>query len=397
MRERLSRVMTRVIAAIVSGALLSAAAPTQWSSNLPIAANGLCASTVFEGDPSGVPTYRIPSIVRLASGRLIALAERRDSRTLDSGDFDIVYRTSDDEGCSWSETTVLADVDGRLSNPAPIIDQVTGALIVMMSLTDSRGIHLVSTRSEDDDDTWSPLVQISNTDQIDGWRGGLVSPGHGLQLQQKEYAGRLVFLAGTSGTGQSAYLSDDHGETWRRGFTLPTGVPDRRYVEGALAELPDGRIWATFRNHASTVAGQTRGYAVSSDGAKTLDGDGVAPQPSAPGIVSVYASTLVPQGAYRIQHLMAAPSTYDPEHPDRRLDVGVYASMDGGRTWNAPVRMASMGTPGGYTDLVQLSSGRLGVLYETGVQDWRERIAFRQFWLSDLLPTPAWCPVEPSG
>jgi len=354
-----------------------------------------CDSGVFESDPSGVPTYRIPSIASLPSGRIIVFAERRDSRTLDVGDFDIVYRVSDDDGCTWGDIEVLADIEGKVSNPAPIVDEIDGSLIVIMSAVNDSGLHVVMRKSDDEAETWGALVQLSGTKALKGWRGGLVSPGHGLQLTSDDHAGWLVFLAGTSATGQSAYISDDHGVTWRRGFTVATDDPANRFVEGAIAELPDGRVWATFRNRASTVAGKTRGYAVSSDGAATLDGSGVSILRDGLQIVSVYASTLVPEGLYEDLLLLAAPSTYHPDEPDRRVDVAIHVSIDAGQTWiEEPLRLGTDGTPGGYTDLVQLDERRIGVVYETGVSDWRERIVFDEVDLVDLVPAGLWCPVD---
>jgi len=355
-----------------------------------------CDPAVFESDPTGTPTFRIPSVARLPSGRIIVFAERRDSRVLDVGDFDVVYRSSVDGGCTWSDMEVLADVDGRVSNPAPIVDEVAGTLIVVMSLMDASGLHVVMRRSDDEGDTWRPLVQLSGTKALKGWRGGLVSPGHGLQLTSGDHMGRLVFLAGTSSTGQSAYLSDDHGETWRRGFTVAADDSANRYVEGALAELPDGRVWATFRNRASTIAGKTRGYAVSSDGAASIDGSRVVIRKDALQIVSVYASALVPHGLYQDLLLVAAPSAYDPENRNRRADVAIHVSIDAGESWDeVPLRLGTDGTPGGYTDLVQLGERRIGIVYETGVSDWRERIVFERVNLIDLVPAGLRCPVDP--
>ena len=55
---------------------------------------------VFVSGESGHAAYRIPSIIRLADGMLLAFAEGRDSKA-DNGANDIVMRRSEDGGATW--------------------------------------------------------------------------------------------------------------------------------------------------------------------------------------------------------------------------------------------------------------------------------------------------------
>lgn len=113
-----------------------------FESNLPIEtdSNGLVC-------PSGAldyQSYRIPSIVRTANGRLLAFAEGRKCSPYDYGDNDLVFKTSDDGGTTWSTLRILAGtpgailsvndgssppqpqpLDGVFGNPTAVVDMTT--------------------------------------------------------------------------------------------------------------------------------------------------------------------------------------------------------------------------------------------------------------------------------
>ncbi|MCI9048771.1 MAG: hypothetical protein HFF37_00020 [Coprobacillus sp.] len=63
-------------------------------------------------DPNGVAVsmYRIPSIVKTDSGKLIAAADARKYHYNDWGDIATVVRTSDDDGKTWNENNVVIDM-----------------------------------------------------------------------------------------------------------------------------------------------------------------------------------------------------------------------------------------------------------------------------------------------
>ena len=66
-----------------------------------------------EGDnPNGVAVsmYRIPSVVKTDSGKLITAADARKYHYNDWGDIATVVRTSDDNGKTWSENNVVIDM-----------------------------------------------------------------------------------------------------------------------------------------------------------------------------------------------------------------------------------------------------------------------------------------------
>ena len=80
-------------------------------------------STVFESGADGYASYRIPAIVKLKNGHLIAFAEGRVDGAGDFGNVDIVYKTSRDSGKTWGALRVAVDNgEYQVGNAAPILD-----------------------------------------------------------------------------------------------------------------------------------------------------------------------------------------------------------------------------------------------------------------------------------
>lgn len=79
----------------------------------------LSTSVVFEAGEDGYPTYRIPALVVTRSGTLLAFCEARTGG--DWSQIDIVSRRSTDGGQSWSPLRKVAEVPGPLTkNPAAL-------------------------------------------------------------------------------------------------------------------------------------------------------------------------------------------------------------------------------------------------------------------------------------
>ena len=78
---------------------------------------------VFISGQDGYKSFRIPAIIRLPDGKLIAFCEGRVNGPGDFGNNDIVMKSSYDNGVTWSPVQVVADLGNlQLCNPAPVID-----------------------------------------------------------------------------------------------------------------------------------------------------------------------------------------------------------------------------------------------------------------------------------
>ena len=96
---------------------------------------------VFDTDIAAGQYYRIPAIVQLDDGRLLAIADDRHGSDYDIGGnwgIDIVGRMSDDQGKTWGETILIADGDGLREgfhdshgDAAAVVDRETGSILIM--------------------------------------------------------------------------------------------------------------------------------------------------------------------------------------------------------------------------------------------------------------------------
>ena len=90
---------------------------------LPLLLKSQDAIPVFESGKEGHKIYRIPAILGLPNGNLLAFAEGRVQNSADFGDINLVMKKSMDQGKSWSALQILVDVDKlQAGNPAPVVD-----------------------------------------------------------------------------------------------------------------------------------------------------------------------------------------------------------------------------------------------------------------------------------
>lgn len=339
---------------------------------------------VYRKGLQGYDTFRIPAVVRTDAGVLLAFAEGRKSGRGDSGDIDLVLRTSADGGRTWGELRVLADNgEGVFGNPAPVIDRRDGSIHLLCVRQpadchegDIRGGNKGSRdpyalRSDDGGETWSEpraLLQAKRED----WRWYATGPCHGIQLERGEHAGRLVIPANHSvpGGGANSFLgahlvySDDGGATWELGAVEDGHVGDDRInpSECTVVELADGRVLVNTRDqHGHSPA--TRAVTFSLDGGETVTGP-FAQEPALVGPVC--------QGA--LLRSSKALLFSGPSDPGRRHRLALRRSEDEGVTWTES-RVIYAG-PAAYSDLVLLDEGEVGCLFEA---DDYARIAFVRF------------------
>ncbi|SFP68356.1 sialidase-1 [Amycolatopsis arida] len=379
------------LTAVLAAALAVLAPPTA-----PAAAEQYrCASSVpFTAGTEGYHTFRIPALVRDATGGLLAFAEGRRDSASDTGAIEVVQRRSRDHGCTWGPLTVVSgNGDATAGNPTPVT--LPNGDIVLLTVRngrvsereimagtvapeDSRRVFVQ--RSTDAGRTWSPAREITATAKLGHWRWYATGPGHAIVLRHGPHAGRIVVPANHSsappagspdlGTEQKYYgghdlLSDDGGRSWRIGFTDDRTDGVVAANETTVAELPDGTLYFNSRDH-GTAPGH-RVDARSTDGGQSL----AAPYRPQPGLVGPRVQGSVLQTVRPDLLLFSGPAD-----PDARRAMTLRASADGGRTWRSAVTVSS--APAAYSDLVQLDGGTVGLLYETGVEGPYETITFRR-------------------
>jgi sialidase-1 len=334
---------------------------------------------VYSQGQDGYHTFRIPAIVRTVDGTLLAFAEGRKNGTGDSGDVDVVLKRSTDNGDTWQAIQVVADFGAdTVGNPVPVVDRTTG--FIWLALTSNKGdLSLgdisgsVGNRnawilhSEDDGQTWSQPTDINATARGADWRWMATGPGHGIQLED----GRMVIPCDHSTGSSSAewfshvMVSDDHGLTWNIAGSVPGGNGD----EATVAERLDGSLLLNFR---SKYGKSRRAFAISTDRGQTWSEaalDAALIEPVCEGsILRLDADAWNADAAGNTVLAFSNPASI------RREVMGIHVSYDGGATW--PTFNWVHPGPAGYSDIVELTDGSIGLLYEKGWLWYSETITF---------------------
>jgi sialidase-1 len=330
---------------------------------------------IFTGGEDGYAVYRIPSIVQLASGRLLAFAEGRASGS-DNGVNDIVMRASDDLGASWGELLVVDDQPGfSLNNPCAVEvrEGPHAGRIVLMYQSYPTGCgegcvvpgydapnicrtHVVF--SEDGGDTWTPPADVTSQVKRPVVVTSVASgPGVGIQLRRGTWAGRLImpFNQGPYGVWKVyAAWSDDGGVSWQYGEVAADGSPGTGN-EVQMAERADGSILLNSRRFGGAAFRKT---AVSTDGGATwspLVDDDELPDPSCNAGLVVLTD---PIDGFEGSRIVFS----GPDSTTARVDGHAWLSTDGGATWPVKRRVYAGGFA--YSLPTTIDCDRFGVCFE---------------------------------
>jgi sialidase-1 len=350
-----------------------------------------CSSVPFTSSKKSHRWYRVPSMVSTGGGRVIAFAERRDRPTGDDGNFDIVMRVSADSGCHWGLLRVVSNNGSRrVSNPVPVYDAMAGHVLLfttVLAYNARTGGSITTLHQQRMNPDGSAVTALSaglvSPEGMVGKAMGNCGPGHAIVLSQGYHAGRIIVpLSRRDSTGTYilyAVYSDDHGASWRVGYSRSVGK--RALIEGSLAEAQDGSVVATYREKNSKAItakpGKNRVIAHSSDGGET-----VTPFTAMADVrtVPVFGS-LLSAGSLL---LFSSPDNVNAKNLSSRRGMRLFTSSDSGASWRAARRVGSRSDPAGYSDLVQLDEATAGILYENGYSGGWKRIRFTQFALAGL-------------
>lgn len=349
-------------------------------------------TAVFVAGTEGHKSYRIPAMIRLNNGDLLAFCEGRVNDAGDFGDINIVMKKSSDKGRSWSALKTVVDADSlQAGNPAPVVDltdpDYPGGRIFLFYNTGNNHEYEVRKgnglreawykSSTDNGVTWSEAVNI--TSQVhrpnqpavnpaysfkEDWRSYANTPGHAMQFTQGKFRGR-IFIAANHSAGEPrpdsrdysahGYYTDDHGKTFKLGETVP--LPGSN--ESTAAELSGGRLMMNSRNQAGET--KARIISISSDGGSTWDTtyfDHTLIDP-------VNQGSLLTIGKKNGSNVLAFCNA---AHKTRRDLLTLRISNDDGQTWEKKFLVDKSGGDKAdftaYSDIVKLNSTSIGVLYE---------------------------------
>lgn len=339
--------------------------------------------TLFLGGEGGYAVYRIPSLVKTNSGKLLAFAEARRAGKSDHGEIDIVMRASSDAGKTWSPIQLVWDAaEDTAGNPTPVIDQKTGRVILVAcwnkgtdkesaildgTSSDTRRVFVLT--SEDEGSTWSAAREITGSVKRPEWRWYATGPCHAIQMA----SGRIIIPANHSDQSDEAdryrshvFYSDNGGETWTLG-----GLAAARTNESTIVEVPGGPLVLNMRSYENV---NRRAVATSDDGGVTWSKTWLDPQLVEP---RCQASLLAASTGGRQYFLFSNPAS------TKRERMSVKWSDDAMRTWNQGLCVYT--GPAAYSDMVMADGETLALAYE---RDGYARISLLLAPLAGLVAAP---------
>lgn len=348
---------------------------------------------VFEAGKEGHAIYRIPAIISLPNGELLAFAEGRVNGSDDFGDVNLVMKRSLDGGFTWSPLQTLVDYDSlQAGNPAPVVDRLDpnypeGVIFLFYNTGNNheydirmnKGVREVwMIKSFDLGRNWTEPENITlqvhkpnNPDfnpkykNPDDWRHYANTPGHAFQFQQGPHKGRIYVAANHSSGGPKedwsdyqahGFFTDDKGKS----FEISESVQIPGSNESIAAELSNGRMIMSSRYQKGTV--RQRILAFSSDGGETWDEayfEEELPDP-------VCQASILDIGELNGKAIIAHSNAADEKE---RNYLTIKISYDEGKTWDHIIPVDFTGESEklpwtAYSDLVKLDEQTLGILYE---------------------------------
>lgn len=346
---------------------------------------------VFVSGEDGHKSYRIPAIISLPGGKLLAFAEGRVHNAGDFGDINIVLKTSSDNGHTWSPIQTVVD-EGNLQagNPAPVVDlqdpaYPRGRIFLFYNTGNNhegevrkgKGLREVWYKTSTDGGiTWSDATNITAQTHrpkqpqtnpaynfSEDWRSYANTPGHAMQFTKGKYKGRIYVAANHSeGDPQPSFkdyrahgfYTDDHGKT----FHISNNVNLEGGNENMATEISKGRLMLNLRNQQGHT--KARYTALSSDGGVSWHNqqfDNNLPDP-------VCQGSLLTIGKSRGKNVLAFCNAADTS---QRNHLTLRISRDDGKTWKKSILVYSNNDKqdaAAYSDIVKISKNSIGVFYE---------------------------------
>lgn len=362
---------------------------------------------VFVSGTDGHKNYRIPAVIALPGGSLLAFCEGRVNDAGDFGDVNIVLKRSNDGGRTWGALKTIVDYDVlQAGNPAPVVDLTDpafpkGRIFLFYNTGNNHenevrkgnGLREVWYKtSADGGMTWSEEVNI--TTQVhrpkqpgvnpsynfqEDWRSYANTPGHAIQFTAGKYARRIFVPANHSQVDSQpqfrdytahGFYTDDHGKSFHLGASV--GIPGSN--ESMAAELSNGRLMMNIRNQRGDI--RSRIIAISSTGGETWDSayfDASLPDP-------VCQGSILTIGRRGDRNILAFCNAADSI---RRDNLTLRISFDEGRTWSKHYEIDkgddnTKEDHAAYSDIVRLGNKSIGILYERN--NYGEIVFVRRRW-----------------
>ena len=340
--------------------------------------------------------YRIPALLTLPNGNILAFADKRYNGAGDLPNrIEVMVKISTNNGTNWTDEKRVTPIststmDGN-GDTGCVLDRKTGDVLALVAAgqgflksTSNDPIRIKVVRSKDGGESW--LAPVDITSQVYGagckdltrrnWQAAFVTSGNGLQMRN----GRIIFVLNvrqTTSTFVENYIlySDDGGYKWRVSRGSPKNP--RGGNEAKVVELNDGSLLMHIRWTPNRLQSRSYDYGETWTDATVITS---LPASSSNGDLIVYTSTKNGYDKDRLITLVDSRAWNGQVSGYPGVPV-FYVSYDEGMTWTNKKTLYDRAA--GYSSLAILKDGSIGILAEL-TQPWNGPIWF-------LRTSIEWC------
>ena len=328
----------------------------------------------------GTTHYRIPALLTLPNGDILAFADKRYNGAGDlPNQIEVMVRKSTNNGTNFNAekriTPPSASKKDGHGDTAVVLDKKTGHILALVAAgqgflksTPHDPIRIKVIRSKDNGDSWSEPIDITSQVYGDGcedptrryWYAAFVSSGNGLQMRN----GRIMFIINVRESSSTlatsfrnyALYSDDGGYKWKVSRGSPKNP--RGGNEAKVVELNDGSLLMHIRWTPNRL--QSRSYDNGETWTEATAINGILSSDSN-GDLIVYTSTKNGYDKDRLITLVDS-TVWNGQRNGYPGNPTFYISYDEGYTWTNYKKLYE--GDAGYSSLAILKDGSIGILAE---------------------------------
>lgn len=345
----------------------------------------------------GVESFRIPGLVTTNAGTLLGVYDVRHNNSADLQEYvEIGLSRSTDGGQTWEKMRIpmsfgeyggLPKAQNGCGDPAILVDKQTGTIWIVAAWTHGMGwnrawtnsmpgmdkehtAQLMMVKSDDDGQTWSKPINVTEQMKHPDWYFFFQGPGRGIAMED----GTLVFASQYIGKDRipnaGIMYSKDHGRTWKVSKHARTNT-----TESQVAEIAPGVLMLNMRDN----RGGSRAVSITTDMGMTWK-EHESSRTALP--ESVCMASLI--------HVKAEENVLgqdillfsNPNTTQGRHSMTIKASLDGGYTWLPENQLlVDAGFSWGYSCLTMIDRATVGILYEGSVA----HMTFQAIKLTDII------------
>ncbi|MEG1562616.1 MAG: sialidase family protein [Bacteroides sp.] len=345
----------------------------------------------------GSAAFRIPGLATTNKGTLLGVYDVRYNNSVDLQEHvDVGLSRSIDGGQTWEKMRLplaFGEYDGLpaaqngVGDPSILVDTQTNTAWVVAAWTHGMGnkrawwsshqgmdlnhtAQLVLSKSEDDGQTWSAPINITEQVKDPSWYFLLQGPGRGITMSDGTLVFPIQFIDSTRVPNAGIMYSKDRGTTWHLHNYARTNT-----TEAQVAEVTPGVLMLNMRDN----RGGSRAVATTTDLGKTWT-DHVSSRKALQESVCMASLISVKAKDNALNKdilLFSNPNTTKGRH-----SITIKASLDGGVTWLTEHQLLlDEGDNWGYSCLTMIDKETIGILYESSVA----HMTFQAIKLKDLV------------